>query len=521
MAGQNCVYAIKQAHASKASRYFWMDALCIDQNTAREKSHQVGMMGQIYARSKHVLACVGSHTDNSTSLIRAIDKNRSLLDIIHALALGSAIKKIDHWVMPNPIPRISGVADRCLIMVSPPEREALATDFIAFMNRPYFSRVWVLQELHLAPATSLCCGMDRRPFAFLLAVSILIDFWINVSGYRATLSNVVSTAACECGRGNPCLPRRQTSCLPLRLHEGFLNIEAQRGCLGLATGFRGRRRLREVLDAMQKFQCTDVRDRLFGVLALIEWGSGEPAVPDYSKDNYEVAIQVLRLHLQNPESNPVSGLAVVDWARMLCEIFQVNIEARAVQQAIAVRHGSQFFSNKFWSIHDRKVEPDSPSKFREKWYGIQLCYNTIIGRETSIPGDLPDPYLCCSTHESTHEFDFGVPYVEILDQMQRVYGYAPAETRPSDWLIFGEEGVLDNASSMMAIVRSVDDGRRSYTIIGQASKNRDYKCRILRKLEWRYFCVNWNGNMEDLFLFGSMYKTLPAYSETFEKSQAT
>ncbi|OAG13922.1 HET-domain-containing protein, partial [Alternaria alternata] len=59
MAGRNCVYALRQALSTKASRYFWMDALCIDQSTTQEKSHQVGMMAQIYARSRHVLACVG------------------------------------------------------------------------------------------------------------------------------------------------------------------------------------------------------------------------------------------------------------------------------------------------------------------------------------------------------------------------------------------------------------------------------------------------------------------------------
>ncbi|KAH6876265.1 heterokaryon incompatibility protein-domain-containing protein, partial [Alternaria rosae] len=58
-AGEDCVYALKQAFSSKASQYYWMDALCINQNTTMERSHQVGMMAQIYARSVHVLACVG------------------------------------------------------------------------------------------------------------------------------------------------------------------------------------------------------------------------------------------------------------------------------------------------------------------------------------------------------------------------------------------------------------------------------------------------------------------------------
>ncbi|XP_014554014.1 hypothetical protein COCVIDRAFT_106024, partial [Bipolaris victoriae FI3] len=55
---RNCEYALQQAFATKACRYVWVDAICIDQTT-KEKNHQVGIMGLIYSGAKHVLACVG------------------------------------------------------------------------------------------------------------------------------------------------------------------------------------------------------------------------------------------------------------------------------------------------------------------------------------------------------------------------------------------------------------------------------------------------------------------------------
>ncbi|KAF2126662.1 HET-domain-containing protein, partial [Dothidotthia symphoricarpi CBS 119687] len=55
----NCEYVLRQAYASKTSLYYWIDAICIDQTGNHEKNHQVAMMGQLYKRAAHVLACIG------------------------------------------------------------------------------------------------------------------------------------------------------------------------------------------------------------------------------------------------------------------------------------------------------------------------------------------------------------------------------------------------------------------------------------------------------------------------------
>lgn len=294
------------------------------------------MMAQIYAPSVHVLACVGPHTDDSTSLFRFIDKNSLLLASIHKLPLGPTIKDTRHWVTPNPIPKSSWITLRCLFAMSSHRRQTLASVFIAFMKRPYFSRVWVLQELHVAPKISLCCGMDRRSFDDLLGVAMLVDFWTNMSDYTDSFSGGVSLIANSLS-WQSWFSRRQESCSILQ--EDLRGIESQRGCLTLASGVRalGSRRLAEVLDAMHNFQCNDVRDRLFGILALVDWGCGKPPVPDYEKPNWQVAIEVLRLFLENSEAAPLHG-AAIEWPRQLSKIFNVMYGAPAILESIAERY---------------------------------------------------------------------------------------------------------------------------------------------------------------------------------------
>jgi hypothetical protein len=42
-------------HYDTTIRYFWIDAISIDQGNPLEKSHQVGLMGQVFSSASNVL----------------------------------------------------------------------------------------------------------------------------------------------------------------------------------------------------------------------------------------------------------------------------------------------------------------------------------------------------------------------------------------------------------------------------------------------------------------------------------
>jgi hypothetical protein len=205
-----------------------MDALCIDQSNTTEKSHQVRMMGEIFARSSTVLACVGPHNYASTTLFDMMEKNRSLLKSIHRLTISSAVRNKGNWVMLNPILESSWVHLRCFFAINTRQRQALALAFIAFMKRSYFSRVWILQELHLARKILLCCGMDIGSFDLLLAVSMLVEFWTDEFYYKHSLPVSIAFLPSVFFK-QAWLLRRTRSCFDLRIF--FHGIQPQRGCL--------------------------------------------------------------------------------------------------------------------------------------------------------------------------------------------------------------------------------------------------------------------------------------------------
>ncbi|KAH6620570.1 heterokaryon incompatibility protein-domain-containing protein, partial [Boeremia exigua] len=53
--------AARHAHQypATARRLYWIDALCIDQGNIKERNHQVGHMGAIYAAARHVVIWMG------------------------------------------------------------------------------------------------------------------------------------------------------------------------------------------------------------------------------------------------------------------------------------------------------------------------------------------------------------------------------------------------------------------------------------------------------------------------------
>ncbi|ROW18141.1 hypothetical protein VPNG_00172 [Cytospora leucostoma] len=59
---QNCEYTLKQSTwygGDFRRRFYWVDAICINQDSSEEKGPQVSLMGQIYVNAERVLACVG------------------------------------------------------------------------------------------------------------------------------------------------------------------------------------------------------------------------------------------------------------------------------------------------------------------------------------------------------------------------------------------------------------------------------------------------------------------------------
>jgi hypothetical protein len=119
-----------------ASWKLWVDAVCINQDDLVEKSHQVARMRDIYANARRVLAWLGD-TDEYSCLA---------VDTLRRFAVGSAQE---------------AVAIASQLRDDAEERSAAIQRFI---QRPYFFRMWIVQEVVAAKDVTLFWGSDSINF---------------------------------------------------------------------------------------------------------------------------------------------------------------------------------------------------------------------------------------------------------------------------------------------------------------------------------------------------------------------
>ena len=134
----------------------WVDVICINQEYAKEKSHQVQMMAKIYARSIEVLVWLGPAEDESDAAI-------AKLEDIGEKAIGAGIQDfratdILKWLNPDVderlITSLGGLAERESLELFHPA-------LIPLSKRDYWTRVWVLQEFSIPKTLMIQCGSKR------------------------------------------------------------------------------------------------------------------------------------------------------------------------------------------------------------------------------------------------------------------------------------------------------------------------------------------------------------------------
>ncbi|RSL53138.1 hypothetical protein CEP54_010545 [Fusarium duplospermum] len=108
---ENCFDALRTCRFEEEDRRLWIDAICINQTNIPERTHQVRMMRNIYSAARRVLIFLGTdHTQRLTGLVE-----------------------------------------------NDPE---------IMINNPYFSRVWVIQEIASAKEALVLCAGQTMHWSF-------------------------------------------------------------------------------------------------------------------------------------------------------------------------------------------------------------------------------------------------------------------------------------------------------------------------------------------------------------------
>ena len=163
--------ALRRFRDDSLPRILWADAVCIDQSDVAEKSRQVNLMGEVYGRASRVLIWLGEDTDGDAgeALQFIKDINRHLEREV--LNFSAKQEPQSQKSISNTIQNLPSLANN-----SPLLSLASWQTFKSLLSRPYFRRVWVLQEVGLAEEAWAFIGEESIQLSEIVQACLLTSF---------------------------------------------------------------------------------------------------------------------------------------------------------------------------------------------------------------------------------------------------------------------------------------------------------------------------------------------------------
>ncbi|KAE8441904.1 hypothetical protein EG329_004210, partial [Mollisiaceae sp. DMI_Dod_QoI] len=143
----------------------WIDALCIDQENLKERGEQVLMMSRIYKQAQNVKFWLGGEDAIARSAVTTV-RQMGTIDLGRATELNS-LKITDESAYKR--------------FGLPVFSKRQWVELYAFLNRSWFSRAWIVQELAFAKTAVFFCGL------FAIELSGFAHFLIFLSKARWTM----------------------------------------------------------------------------------------------------------------------------------------------------------------------------------------------------------------------------------------------------------------------------------------------------------------------------------------------
>ncbi|KAF7185167.1 Heterokaryon incompatibility protein 6, OR allele [Pseudocercospora fuligena] len=220
-------------------RTVWIDAVCINQNDRAERASQVALMGQVYSQSTGNLVYLGESDEATTrafsnlgSITIAIKRDmaaenvETLLELIYCHDKFQTISK----------PLALDLSTYCLDML---------------FRRPWFRRVWIIQEVVLAPKSHCYCGKLQIDLQEILDAAAWLKIW-----------------------------HRLTS---IRIGAGVDN-DGLEAAASIWQSCSGKRSMADMLSHSNEVHASDPRDRVFGLLGMLY---SDAKIPDLLRPSYD------------------------------------------------------------------------------------------------------------------------------------------------------------------------------------------------------------------------------------------
>ncbi|KAH0558888.1 hypothetical protein GP486_004482 [Trichoglossum hirsutum] len=334
-------------------RTLWADAVCINQGHVRERSHHVAFMNIIYRYAKDVLVCMGRDPDGGAKdVVALIDEHKT---------------RTSGHTPVSQMPIIS--PDDPLL--DDPRWKSLAV----LLERPWFSRAWVLQEVGMGEDPKVFYGDSVFSYRDLMQV----ERWIERCASNLQTRHGISFLSIHIGWEYWTPDWRSHSPWPEYTLLDFL---------GQARGL----------------SCREPKDHIYAFLghplAQLEDGSGPIIQPDYEKDTRAVYQETATILFKDSGLRTLSSVEH-DYSTIAEDfpswVFRGNVEL--VQNALGVWRGYYFRASA--SV---VVEPPTPTE--ENNLGLRAIIVDVVSKTyqfSTTSEDLESPSELRSRQPGDHQ----------------------------------------------------------------------------------------------------------------------
>jgi len=233
----------------------WIDAVCIDQGNVLERNSQVNMMNKIYRSAQTVIVWLGVSDVQTEVAIEVMGQ------------LSSVQEKYDDDELPLDLEDSELYKALGISYIGPQQW----LDYAAFLQRTWFSRIWVIQETSVAQNITVLCGSHVLLWSDITATAKLLR---ETQLSELLMGKVVDAIGACVGPTRP---------VPNTLTNPFIfeNVRERAGSLNLE----------KLLVYSRYFNATDNRDRVFAILGLWDQDLQHKKVPDHIYPNYQHSVE--------------------------------------------------------------------------------------------------------------------------------------------------------------------------------------------------------------------------------------
>ncbi|KAK5557786.1 hypothetical protein LTR46_003964 [Exophiala xenobiotica] len=239
----NLAAFLEQSASSAMTDWVWIDAICIDQKSPGERTHQVNLMGQIYTEA---------------NLVR--------------VWLGTGSRYINHFLALVFNQKLE--QDRLILRSASAQQmsDELLLGFMEFLDLnatdiEYWQRTWVVQEILLARDIRLHYGIYSFPWATIPALMTS-----DSDPFRKALETCVGFVEEAWSRSR----------------YFWFNKGRSIAAAGIGTFS-----LQELIESNKRTRCSDPRDKIYGMLGLVHKHS---SLGRFAAD-YTISAEVLLLRI--------------------------------------------------------------------------------------------------------------------------------------------------------------------------------------------------------------------------------